>query len=92
MISSFRHKGLRDFFETNTKRGSPPELSGRLRDRLDVINAAGSLEDIALPHFGLHALKGDRAGTWAVKVNKNSRLTFTFAGGDASDVNFEDYH
>ncbi len=92
MISSFRHKGLRDFFEANSKRGIPPELSGRLRDRLDVIDAAGSLEDIALPHFGLHELKGDRAGTWAVKVNKNWRLTFTFAGGDASDVNFEDYH
>ena len=92
MISSFRHKGLREFFETNSKRGIPPELSTRLRDRLDVIDAAGSLEDIALPHFGLHELKGDRAGTWAVKVNKNWRLTFTFAGGDASDVNFEDYH
>ena len=57
-----------------------------------MIDAAGSLEDIALPHFGLHELKGDRAGTWALKVNKNWRLTFRFAGGDASDVNFEDYH
>jgi toxin HigB-1 len=65
--------------ETNSKRGIPPELSGRLRDRLDVIDAAGNLEDIALPHFGLHELKGDRAGTWAVKVNKKLRLTFTFA-------------
>jgi proteic killer suppression protein len=92
MISSFRHKDLRDFFETNSKRGIPPELSTRWRDRLDVIDAAGSLEDIALPHFGLHELKGERAGTWAVKVNKNWRLTFKFASGDASDVNFEDYH
>jgi len=54
MISSFKHKGLREFFETNSKRGIPPELSGRLRDRLDVIDAAATLEDIALPHFGLH--------------------------------------
>ena len=54
MISSFKHKGLRDFFETNSKRGIPPELATRLRDRLDVIDAAGSLDDIALPHFGLH--------------------------------------
>ena len=45
-----------------------------------------------MPHFGLHELKGDRAGTWAVKVNKNWRLTFRFADGDASEVNFEDYH
>jgi proteic killer suppression protein len=92
MIGSFKHKGLREFFETNSKRGIPPELSTRLRDRLDVIDAATTLEDIALPHFDLHELKGDRAGRWAVKVNKNWRLTFTFAGGDADDVNFEDYH
>lgn len=92
MISSFKHKGLREFFEANSKRGIPPELSARLRDRLDVIDAATTLEDIALPHFDFHELKGDRAGTWAVKVNKNWRLTFTFAGGDAHDVNFEDYH
>jgi toxin HigB-1 len=64
MISSFKHKGLREFFETKSKRGIPPELSGRLRDRLDVIDAAATLEDIALPHFGLHELKGDRAATW----------------------------
>lgn len=92
MIRSFKHKGLREFFETNSKRGIPPELSGRLRDRLDVIDAAASLEDIALPHFGLHELKGDRVETWAVKVNKNWRLTFAFADGEASEVNFEDYH
>lgn len=45
-----------------------------------------------MPHFDLHELKGDRAGIWTVKVNANWRLTFSFAGGDARDVNFEDYH
>lgn len=92
MIISFKHKGLRDFFGANSKRGIPAELSTRLRDRLDVIDAASTLQDIALPHFALHELKGDRAGSWAVKVNKNWRITFRFANGDASDVNFEDYH
>jgi proteic killer suppression protein len=92
MIRSFKHKGLREFFESNSKRGIPPELSTRLRDRLDVIDAANAVEDIALPHFDLHELKGGRAGTWALKVNKNWRLTFIFASGDARDVNFEDYH
>ena len=92
MIRSFKHKGLLEFFETNSKRGIPAELSARLRDRLDVIDAAGTLEDIALPHFGLHQLKGNRTGTWAVKVNKNWRLTFVFEDGAADEVNFEDYH
>ena len=55
-----------------------------------MIDAATTLEDMGLPHFGLHELKGERAGTWAVRVNKNWRLTFTFADGDASDLNSED--
>lgn len=92
MIRSFKHKGLREFFELDSKRGVPPELSTRLRDRLDVIDAATTLDDVGLPHFYLHELKGDRAGTFAVKVNKNWRLTFTFVGGNANDVNLEDYH
>jgi plasmid maintenance system killer protein len=46
VIISFKHKGLRDFFEANNKRGIPPELSTRLRDRLDVIDAASTLEDM----------------------------------------------
>jgi toxin HigB-1 len=92
VIISFKHKGLRDFFEADSKRGIPPQLSTRLRDRLDVIDAASTLEDIGLPHFGLHELKGDRSGTWAVKVNKNWRITFVFGDGDASELNFEDYH
>src|SRR5947207_8493209 len=75
MISSFKHKGLREFFENNSKRGIPPELSTRLRDRLDVIDAATTLEDIGLPHFGLHELKGDRGGSWGVEVNQNWRMT-----------------
>jgi toxin HigB-1 len=61
VITSFKHKGLREFFETNSKKGVPPELASRLRDRLDVIDAASSVEDVALPHFDLHELKGNRA-------------------------------
>ena len=71
MISSFKHKGLREFFETNSKRGVPPEVSTRLRDRLDVIDTAATLEDIALPHFGLHELKGDR---WNVGSESKQEL------------------
>jgi len=76
MISSFKHKGLREFFKTNSKRGIPPELSTRLRDRLDVIDAATTLEDIGLPHFGLHELKGDRAGSWTARSTRIGELRF----------------
>jgi len=47
MIRTFKHNSLREFFESNSKRGIPP----RLRDRLDVIDAATALEDIGLPHL-----------------------------------------
>jgi toxin HigB-1 len=44
-----------------------------------------------LPGFGLHPLKGDLAGFWAVTVRANWRIVFRFAGGDAHDVDLVDY-
>lgn len=44
------------------------------------------------PGFHLHELKGNRKGTWSVRVNKNWRVTFTFKDGDAHVVDYEDYH
>jgi toxin HigB-1 len=46
----------------------------------------------SLPGLGLHPLKGDRKGTWAVKVSGNWRVTFTFVEKDADQVDYEDYH
>jgi len=45
-----------------------------------------------LPGMDLHELRGDRKGTWAVKVGGNWRITFVFAGKDADRVDYEDYH
>jgi proteic killer suppression protein len=45
-----------------------------------------------LPGLKLHELKGGRKGTWAVQVSGNWRVTFSFDGVDATDVNYEDYH
>jgi len=47
---------------------------------------------MGLPGLGLHPLKGDRQGTWAVEVSGNRRVTFRFVGPDVADVNYEDYH
>jgi plasmid maintenance system killer protein len=49
-------------------------------------------EDMNFPGSGLHQMKGDRKGEWAVKVSGNWRITFKFADGHAYDVNLEDYH
>ncbi|MDQ3917796.1 MAG: type II toxin-antitoxin system RelE/ParE family toxin [Acidobacteriota bacterium] len=92
MIRNFRHKGLQKLFETGSKRGVPPELAGRLKRQMDVLNEARNPQDMGLPGYGLHELKGGREGTWAVTVRANWRLTFKFENGDALDVDFEDYH
>jgi proteic killer suppression protein len=92
VIKSFRHKGLKEFFETGNKRGIVSEMATRIRIRLDVIDASKMIADINLPGFRLHELKGQRAGTVSVTVSGNYRLTFRFKDGHAYDVALEDYH
>jgi len=92
MIRAFRHKGLSRFFDTGSKAGIQAAHAERLRLILGLLNGASRPEDLGLPGLSLHALKGARAGTWAVKVTGNWRVTFTFTGKDADDVDYEDYH
>jgi proteic killer suppression protein len=92
MIGSFRHKGLKEFFETGRKRGISPELSARIARRLDALEAAQELRDIDAHGFNLHPLKGDRQGEWAISVSGNWRITFRFEKGEAIEINLEDYH
>ena len=47
---------------------------------------------MGLPGLQLHPLKGDRKGTWSVSVSGNWRITFSFSGKDAINVDYEDYH
>ena len=60
--------------------------------QLDFLNRARVAGDMNLPGFRFHSLKGNRSGTYAVDVTGNLRLTFKFADGDATDVDYEDYH
>lgn len=92
MIRSFRHKGLRQFFETGSGRGIRPEHSQRLGDILDLLNAAAKPSDMDFPGSYLHPLKGKLKGFWAVRVSGNWRVIFQFAGEDAIDVDYLDYH
>jgi len=92
MIRGFKHNGLEKFFTTGTKSGIQTQHAERLRVILGPLSAATAPTDMNLPGLGLHQLKGDRKGTWAVKISGNWRLTFTFVGKDADDVDYEDYH
>ena len=92
MIKSFRHKGVERFFSTGSKAGIQPKHAKRLRLQLGMLDAATSPDDMALPGWKLHALQGELAGHWAVWVDGNWRLTFTFKGEDAVLVDYQDYH
>lgn len=92
MIRSWRHKGLRGFYEAGSIKGIDPAQSGRLRRILGFLDNATKPSDMGLPGFKLHPLKGEQAGRWSVWVSGNWRVTFAFEGTDAADVDLEDYH
>ena len=92
MIKSFKHKGLQKFYETGSTAGIQPAHSQKLRMRLAALDTATILNDIDLPGFRLHPLKGDMQDLWAIDVNKNWRLTFKFLDDDVFIINYEDYH
>lgn len=92
MIKSFKHKGLRKFFESGSTAGIQAKHSRRLRMQLSAIDTASVIDDIDLPGFKLHPLKGNRDGIWAITVNGNWRVTFEFKDGNAYILNYEDYH
>jgi toxin HigB-1 len=94
VIVSFRSKALARFWRNNDARGLPWELLKRLQLRLEVLHRAVVITDLRLPGFDLHPLHKDQAGRWAIKVNGPWRVTFAFdeSRGEASDVDFEQYH
>lgn len=92
MIRSFRHKGLERYFTRSERKGIDAKQEPRIRRILDRLDAATKPEDMNLPGYRFHGLKGDRKGTFAVAVSGNWRITFRFESGDAVDVNLEDYH
>lgn len=92
MIKSFKHKGLEKFFTTGSVTGINPDHAPRLEERLQALHTALTIEDMDIPGWRLHQLKGDRKGLWAVNVSGNWRIVFALENGNASVVNYEDYH
>jgi toxin HigB-1 len=92
VIKSFRHKGLRRFYESGSVAGIQPQHATRLRMQLAALDTAASIEDMNIPGFRLHPLKGGDRGRWSIWVNGNWRLTFEFRDGNAYVLDYEDYH
>ena len=92
MIKSFRHKGLKRFYETGSAAGIQSAHKKRLRLQLAALDTATTIKDMDIPGFRLHRLKGERKGAWSIWVSGNWRVTFDFEDGNAYIVNYEDYH
>ena len=92
MIQAFRHKGLRRFYESGSLAGIQPQHAKRLGMQLAALDSAQVIEDMDIPGFRLHPLKGADRGRWSIWVNGNWRLTFEFRDGQAYALDYEDYH
>ena len=92
MIKSFKHKGLKKYFESGSTSGIQFKHERKLRMQLTAIDTAQAIADVNLPGFKLHPLKGNRDGIWSITVNGNWRITFEFINGNAFILNYEDYH
>jgi len=67
-------------------------MHARILRRLDALNAAGSVEDRQVPGFDFHALRGFKPTRYTIHVNGPMCITFEFENGDASRVDYENYH
>lgn len=93
MIRSWRNSATRKIWtgeQPNQFRGLDFDAA---IDLLLALNVAKSLGDLSpLKSVGLHKLKGDRKGQWAMTVNDRWRICFEFRKGDAHEVEIVDYH
>jgi proteic killer suppression protein len=92
MIKTFKHKGLKVFFETGSKAGIQSRHATKLGRQLIRLNIAKDSIYMNMPGWNLHPLTANLAGHYAVMVSGNWRMTFTFEGEDAVLVDYQDYH
>lgn len=92
MIRSFKHKGLAELWADGRTAKIDARLQARAIRRLDALDSAGRPEDLDLPGFDFHALRGFVPTRYALHVNGPWRITFAFEGGDAFAVDFENHH
>jgi proteic killer suppression protein len=91
MVGSFRHKGLRELFETGRSARVKPDFTAKCLRILTMLADAKMPQDMNAAGFYFHALHGNPR-RYAVKVNRNYRVTFGWNGEEATDIDLEDYH
>ena len=94
MIKSFKHKGLKEFFETGNVKGIQAMHKNKISNLLAILNNLTSLNDLSSPIFRLHPLQGNMANLWSITVQANWRITFEHdeSTNDVYIVDYQDYH
>ena len=83
-IRTFVHKGLKQLYEDDIARGVPPDTLNKLRKMLAFLDDMEDPDELrALPSWKLHALTGDRRGTWSLSVTRNRALDLPYGCGRA---------
>jgi len=90
VIKSFRHRGLKELFERSSTSAIQKGLHERCLKRLDTLDQASVPQDMNVPGYNFHSLRGVRR--YSVHVNGPWCITFEFEDGDAYRVDFEQYH
>jgi toxin HigB-1 len=92
MIRSFKSKALAELWSKRRTTGIDTRMHKRILRRLDTLDAAATVEEMNVPGFDFHALKGYKPTRYSVHVNGPWTITFAFEKGDATRVDLEQYH
>ena len=91
MIRTFKSRALATFWQRGDPSRIRPDLTERIRRRLNALHEAERPEDMDVPGFNFHRLRG-RPVRYTVHVNGPWCLTFEWDGEDAVRVDLEQYH
>jgi toxin HigB-1 len=92
MIRTFRHRGLKRFYERDDASQIHAAYRKKIARILADLDSARKPQDMDFPGLRLHPLTGDLKGFWSVMVSGNWRIIFRFDDVDVIDVDLVDYH
>lgn len=94
MIISFKHKGLKLFWEAGNPKYLPQDQTNKIRLILDTLHDTKQVPQDLIPfkNWGIHKLKGNYNEYWSLIVKENWRIIFRFEEENVYDINFVDYH
>ena len=93
MIISFANKETEKLFATGKSKKLPADIITSAIMRLTQLDNIREVTDLLIPPSNrLEVLSGNRVGQWSIRINDQRRICFSFANGEAADVEITDYH